>query len=106
MKFTEESVDGTYNILANDHFVARPITVDTSSGAVKAGTPLATDGKAATTTDNTSNAVGVLLHDVDSDDPNGALLVHGFIDTAKAQTHSGVTVDAAAKAALPMILFC
>lgn len=106
MKFTEETVDSSYNILANDHFVSKPITVDTSSGTVKAGTPLASDGKAATTTDSVSNAVGVLLHDVDSDDPNGALLVHGFIDTAKAQTHSGVTVDTATKTALPMILFC
>jgi hypothetical protein len=109
MKFTQANYDGTYNILANDHFVAKPIVVDVSGGStVKAGTPLSADGKAAVTsgTPSASNAVGVLLYDVPVDDPNGSLLIHGFVDTAKAQTHSSITVDAATKAALPMISFC
>lgn len=108
MKFEKKNYDGTYNILANDHFVSKPIVVDVSGGStVKAGTPLSEDGKAAVTsgTPAVSNAVGILLHDVPVDDPNGALLVHGFVDAAKAQAHSSVTVDAATKAALPMILF-
>ena len=107
MIYSKSSVDGTYNILKNDHFVAKPITVSVTAGnTVKAGTPLAADGTAATTTASVSNAVGILLYDVDSNNPNGALLIHGFVDTTKAQTHSGVTVDAATKTALPMIAFC
>lgn len=107
MKFTKTNYDGTYNILANDHFVSIPIVVDVSGGnTVKAGTPLSADGKASVTTSGTSNAAGVLLHDVSVDNPNGALLVHGFVDTAKAHAHSSVTVDAATKTALPQILFC
>ena len=106
MKYEKNTVNGTYNILYNDHYVAKPIVVDVSGGSVLAGTPLAEDGTVATTTDGTSNAVGILLHDVTEDDPNGALVIHGFIDTSKAQTHSGVTIDDATKAALPMIKFC
>lgn len=108
MKFEKTNYDGTYNILHNDHFVAKPIVVDVSGGTVKAGTPLSADGKAAVTsgTPAVSNAVGILLHDVPVDNPNGALLIHGFVNTAKAQAHSGVTVDAATKSALPMISFC
>lgn len=110
MKFTKTGTYGdTTEILYNDHFVGKPITVDltgVSGGVMKAGTPLAADGGAAVTTESTSDAVGVLLYDVSADNPNGTIVIHGFIDTAKAQAHSGVTVDAATKTALKMILFC
>jgi len=106
MKFEKVTVNGTYNILYNDHYVAKPIVVDVSGGAVKAGTPLAADGTVATTADGASNAVGILLHDVTEDNPNGALVIHGFIDTAKAEAHSGVTIDDATKTALTTIKFC
>lgn len=110
MKFTKTGpFGGTKEILYNDHYVGRPITVDltgVTGGVMKAGTPLAADGGAAVTTESASDAVGILLYDVDANNPNGTIVIHGFIDTAKAQAHSGVTVDAATKAALPMILFC
>lgn len=110
MKFTETGTYGdTIEILANDHYVAIPKALDftgNSTGIFKAGTPIGADGKAAVTTEGTSNAVGILLHDVEEDNPNGAIVVHGFIDTAKAQVDSGVTVDAATKSALPMVRFC
>lgn len=102
MKFEKTSYDGTYNILFNDHFVGKTIVVDVSSGAVKAGSPIDATGKSV----NDATAVGILLHDVDADNPNGTIVIHGFIDTAKAQTHSGVIVAATAKTALPQILFC
>lgn len=111
MKFTKTGDYGaTTEILLNDHYVAIPKVLDftgDADGVIKAGTPIGSDGKAAVTSGDpaASNAVGVLLHDTYSDNPNGSVIVHGFIDTAKAQAHSGVTVDAATKAALPLILF-
>lgn len=112
MKFTETGTYGdTTEILFNDHYVARRKVLDftgNADGVIKAGTPIGSDGKAAVTSGDpaVSNAIGVLLHDVYADNPNGSVVVHGFIDTAKAQTNSGVTVDDATKAVLPMILFC
>ena len=110
MKFTETGTYGnTTEILFNDHYVAKRKVLDftgNANGVIKAGTPIGSDGKAAVTTESTSNAIGVLLHDTYSDNPNGSIVIHGFIDTAKAQANSGVTVDAPTKAALPLVLFC
>lgn len=112
MKFTETGTyGGTVEILFNDHFAAKRKVLDftgISSGVIKAGTPIGADGKPAVTsgTPAASNAIGILLHDTYSDDPNGTIVIHGFIDTAKAQTNSGVTIDAETKAALPMVQFC
>lgn len=102
---------GTVEILFNDHKVCTRKVLDftgNAEGVFKAGTPIGADGKAAVTSGDpaTSNAIGVLLHDVEQDNPNGTIVIHGFIDTAKAQANSGVTVDDATKAALPLILFC
>ena len=82
MKFSKTSVGGTVEILAADDFVAIPIKVDETS-TVKAGTPMTSAGKKI-----------MLLYDVDpTENPNGALLVQGVVDKAKAQEHSGVTLD-------------
>ena len=82
MKFSKTSVGGTVEILAADDFVAIPIKVDETS-TVKAGTPT-----------SYATAAGMLLYDVDpTENPNGALLVQGVVDKAKAQEHSGVTLD-------------
>lgn len=113
MKFEQTNYTTGKQILANDHYVAKPIFVDFTgiTGDVKAGTPLNANGKAATTTPATestpasTDAIGILLNDTTSDNPNSALLIHGFIDTAKAQANSSVTINSTTKAALPMILF-
>lgn len=114
MKFTKTAFGDTLTILAFDHFVAMPLKIDfteVEEGVVKAGTPISADGKKAKTTSSgepavsSSNAVGILLQDVYKDDPNGAVVIHGFIDTTKAKNHSDVTVDEETKAALPMIRF-
>lgn len=73
MKFKTTDIGQAKNILANDHYVA--INYDCSEleaedGVVKAGTIV--DG------------VGVLLNDVSVDEnPNGAVVIHGFIDRDK-----------------------
>lgn len=77
MKFKTTDIGQPNTILANDHFVAvnydcSKLTVD-DDGVVKAGTIV--DG------------VGVLLNDVYPDEnPNGAVVIHGFIDRDKLPT--------------------
>ena len=68
---------------------------------VKAGTPIGAAGVA----DNTATVVGILLHDVTEDRPQGTLLKKAYIKTEVAKTHSGVTIDQAVKTALPMVVF-
>lgn len=101
MKFTKVTVDGTVEILAADKFLGMPIKVS-GNNVVKAGTPLTAAGASTTG----ANAVGILLYDVDpTENPNGTVVTHGYIDAAKAQTHSGVTYASAIYAALPAITF-
>ena len=74
MKFTSNSITTENNILANDHFVA--ISYDCSEvtatdGVVKAGTLVESVG-------------GVVLDDVEiKKNPNGAVVVHGFVVKSK-----------------------
>ena len=95
MKFKNTSVGNTKEILANDHYVAIPydcssLTAD-SDGIVKAGTIVPA---------NDATAIGVLLYDVKKDDnPNGAVVVHGFIVKSKLPTAPASTVN------IPMIKF-
>lgn len=76
MKFKTTNIGQPSNILANDHYVA--INYDCSKltatdGVIKAGTII--DG------------VGILLNDVCPDEnPNGAVVIHGFIDRDKLPT--------------------
>ena len=105
MKMKSTSVAGTVEILASKDFQAIPIKVADPSGnpgLVKAGTPLTAQGASTTG----SGAVGILLYDVDtSENPNGAAVVQGIIDSTKAQAHSGVVYASALYSALPGIVF-
>lgn len=83
---------------------------------VKAGTPLTGDldnrttaftaAKAGSSTEK-SDAVGVLLHDVDVTigDANGTLLIFGFVNTNRIDTTTKAKITAQVKEALPMIKF-
>lgn len=92
-----------------------PITIASDSftnGICKAGTPIGAGGVVATdTTDEetevtTNNAIGILLNDVYSKNPNGSLIkAFASINTAKAQSHSGVTYSATLKQTLADIKF-
>ena len=110
MKYEQTEYVGDVQILKRKPFEAIPMTLDFSSvetklangkKVVKAGTPIGATG----TVDNTATVVGILLHDVTEDRPQGTLLKKAYIDTAVAQEHSGVTIEAAVKTALPMIVF-
>lgn len=110
MQFEQTSYAGDVQILKRKPFEAIPMTLDfknvtstTDNGKkiVKAGTPIGASG----TADNTATVVGILLHDVLEERPQGTLLKKAYINTVVAQKHSGVTIAAAVKTALPMIVF-
>ena len=98
------TINGTVEILASKDFQAIPIKVAApqTGTVVKAGTPLTAAGASTTG----ANAVGILLYDVDTAvNPNAAAVVHGIINSTKAQAHSGVTYASALYTALPGITF-
>ena len=110
MQYEQAEHVGGVQILKRKPFEAIPMTLDFTSvvtklangkKVVKAGTPIGATG----VKDNTATVVGILLHDVTEDRPQGTLLKKAYIDTAVAQEHSGVTIEAAVKTALPMIVF-
>lgn len=78
MKFTTKSVAQGVNILANDHFVAIPYDcseIAPTDGVIPAGTIIPA---------NDATAIGVLLNDVvPAENPNGAIVIHGFIEKGK-----------------------
>ena len=76
---------------------------------VKAGTPLTGSLEArgtaftkASTTSGVSNAVGILLHDVDvtAGSENGTLLIFGFVDLNKVDTTTAALITSEVKTAL------
>lgn len=76
---------------------------------IKAGTPMTGSLEArgtaftkASTTEGVSNAVGVLLHDVDvtAGNENATLLIFGFVDLNKVDTTTAALVTSAVKTAL------
>lgn len=80
----------------------------------KAGTPLTGSLEArgtaftvASTTEGVSNAIGILLHDVDVTDgtKNAQVVVFGFIDLNKLESDVQALITSAVKAALKMIQF-
>lgn len=81
---------------------------------VKAGTPLSGDLTArgtafvkATTTEGVSNAVGILLHDVDVTDgtKNAQVVIFGTFDLNKFDADVAELITSAVKSALKMIQF-
>lgn len=110
MQYEQTEYVGDVQILKRKPFEAIPMTLDftrvetklaNGKKVVKAGTPIGSTGVA----DNTGTVVGILLHDVIEDRPQGTLLKKAYINTAVAKAHSGVTIEAAVKAALPMVVF-
>lgn len=111
---------GKQILFAVEHQVSMGIVVDQSVGVTegtkkiaKAGTPLTGDLDArgtaftAATTSTDSNAVGILLHDVDVtvDDNNGVILLFGFVNTNMIDSTTKAKITADVKKALPMITF-
>lgn len=114
---------GNQILFAVEHQVSMGIVVDQTVGVAegtrkiaKAGTPITGNlderkkaFTAATTSEgsNASNAVGILLHDVDVTvgDNNGAILLFGFVNTNRIDETTKAKITANVKNALPMIKF-
>ena len=109
-------------LFAVEHQVSMSIVVDETAFTVtengrkiaKAGTPVTgsldargTAFTSAVTATNASNAVGILLHDVDvtDGDNNGTLLLHGFVNTNRIDATTKAKITAEVKKALPLIVF-
>lgn len=108
-------------LFAVEHQVSMGIVVDTTCGVAengrkiaKAGTPVTGNLDERTTaftpadkTTGASNAVGILLHDVDvtDGDNNGTVLLFGFVNTNRIDETTKAKITADVKAALPMIKF-
>lgn len=96
MKYGTKTVTTGVNILANDHYVAIPydcsaLTSLATEGIIKAGTIIPA---------NNETAVGVLLNDVKLDEnPNGTIVIHGFIKKGKLPVQPEETV------AIPQVQF-
>ena len=78
MKFTSKSITQPKEILANDHYVAIGYdcsALEAADGVIKAGTVVPA---------NDATAKGVLLYDVyPAENPNGAIIIHGFVNKTK-----------------------
>nr|DAH83517.1 MAG TPA: Head decoration protein [Caudoviricetes sp.] len=120
----KETYGNTNQILfAVEHQVSMGVVVSKALGVaegtkkvVKAGTPLTGNLDARTTaftaatagsSTESSNAVGVLLHDVDvtTGDANGTLLLFGFVNTNRVDATTKAKLTDTVKAAMPMIKF-
>lgn len=120
----KETYGNTNQILfAVEHQVSMGVVVSKTLGVaegtkkvVKAGTPLTGNLDARTTaftaatagsSTEASNAVGVLLHDVDvtTGDANGTLLLFGFVNTNRIDATTKAKLTDIVKAAMPMINF-
>lgn len=115
MNFTTTSVGSSVEILKRKlgAELIVPFELDDdafTNGLCKAGTPINADGEKATTTTSegtsTNDAIGILLNDVYSSNPNGALIkAFACVNATVGASHSGVTYDNALKSALPLIVF-
>ena len=89
-------------ILNRKEFEGVPMTLDFTNASadasgeyvVKAGTPIDKDGVPVSATPWTG-AVGILLHDVYKDRPQGTILKKAYINTDRAEENSGLTYDLA-----------
>lgn len=95
MKFKTTSYSGMKEILANDHYVAVPYNCSAieanAEGVIPAGTIIPA---------NDATAIGVLLWDVKvADNPNGTIVIHGFIKKSQLPAAPADTVS------IPMIRF-
>lgn len=93
MKFTNKNVTQPKEILANDHYVAIPYDCSAiaanSDGVIPAGTIIPANG---------TTAIGVLLSDVvKEENPNGTIVIHGFIKNSKLPTTPSTEATTALK---------
>ena len=95
MKYRTHAVTPKVEILHNDHYVAMPYDCSAIAANEKGIIPAGTIVPA-----NDATAIGVLLSDVVKDEnPNGTVVIHGFIKKSK------LPAQPASNVAIPMIKF-
>ena len=111
MKFTETSVTTQKEILKRKlgGELFEEITLDSTAftnGVCKAGNPIDEDGKKVNGGASEGTAVGILLNDVYSDNPNGTIVkAFACVNEANANANAGITIAASVKTALSLIVF-
>lgn len=89
MKYTTKTVIASVEFLANDHYVAKNydctnLSALAKDGIIKAGTIVPA---------NDATAEGILLNDVNlNENPNGAIVIHGFVLKSKLPVAPAETV--------------
>ena len=95
MRFENTTITNTKEILYNDHFVAMPYDCSALSANAEGIIPAGTIVPA-----NDATAIGVLLWDVKPErNPNGTIVIHGFVKKAALPVAPADTVD------IPMVKF-
>lgn len=95
MRFENTTITNTKEILYNDHFVAMPYDCSALSANAEGIIPAGTIVPA-----NDASAIGVLLWDVKPErNPNGTIVIHGFVKKAALPAAPADTVD------IPMVKF-
>ena len=111
MNFSDVSINSQPEILKRQlgGELVEPITLDSTAftnGVCKAGNPIDADGKKVNSGAEESAAVGILLNDVYSDDPNGAIVkAFACVNLSNANSNAGITIAAGVKTALSLIVF-
>lgn len=111
MKFTESSVAIQPEILKRrlGGELTEEITLDSTAftdGVCKAGNPIDADGKTVNAGTSDGTAVGILLTDAYSDNPNGTIVkAFACVNEANANANAGITIAAGVKSALSNIVF-
>lgn len=101
MGYTRTGAIADPEILWNSEYVGAAMTIVVEDVAVSAGTPINEDGEVA----NDSSAIGILLHTVFADRPQGTVVIGGYINTAVAEGFSKMTISADAKGAMKNVVF-
>lgn len=105
MGYTKASVDVGPEILYNHDYIGKAVTLDTgafTNGVCKAGTPIGVDG-AVFEGSLGQTLLGILLHNVYIDRPQGTAVYAGTIRESVQRSNSGVTITSDMKAALPRV---
>lgn len=101
MAVIDKSIGAAVEILNRKEFEGVSMTLDFTNVSadangdyvVKAGTPISGVGVPVSASPWTG-AVGILLHDVYKERPQGTILTEAYVHTARAQANSGLTYNA------------
>ena len=111
MKFKESTVTTQKEILKRrlGGELFDKIKLDASAftdGVCKAGNPISAEGKKVNGGGSDAAAVGILLNDVYDTNPNGTIVkAFACVNEANANANAGITIAAAVKTALHLIVF-